>query len=292
MSRADDALVAMSDVFEATDDIGIEVPERAPRIKQAKPPVPKIRQIAQLWAPIPPRALQDARVTNSHLRMLAAIGTHASYWSVFYPRLERLAAVANRGRTWAYERMRDLERWGYVRRLKSFSRKKRRAITRQIRWTADWPKPPKFAEAELDPTLRTKPWMFPNSIDEGEYMEPLLKELQKPLDENELARRAKDGVLLDRSRTEATTRLCRFFADSVGGATGAAPRPNFSYNTVRGWLNSGFTEKEIHAHIDVLMSEMRGREAWAYPYSLADYRPPVTRVKRDNDLPDEKEMKP
>ena len=104
-----------------------------------------------------------------------------------------------------------------------------------------------------------------------------LKEPVKPLTQDEIGRRNYEAVLNDRSRTDATLRLCHYFAEATGRASDVAPSPNFSHDTVRGLLDRGFSEKQIREHIDLLMREMKeqGREPWQYPPSLGDYRKPV-----------------
>jgi hypothetical protein len=107
-------------------------------------------------------------------------------------------------------------------------------------------------------------------------MDPLLKEPQKPVTQDEIARRAHETELQDRRLFEGATRTIRYFADAVGRATGVASQAKLTFNTARGWLMRGFSEREIVAHVDVLMAEMKaqGREAWEYPSSLSAYRAP------------------
>ena len=147
----------------------IALPPKAPPIVQPLPREHPIRNVAQIYAVIPARALSDVRVTNSHLRPLCALGAHASgAWRD----LAATGAHCGRGQSrpsWAYVKLKDLEAWGYVRRLKSFSSRKRRAITRQLMWEPDSPLPPKFTpEEKVDPTLSATPWMFNRSTEEGD----------------------------------------------------------------------------------------------------------------------------
>ena len=133
------------------------MPEKAPRIVKPEP------LVVQVFSVTPSRADRDTRVTDSHLRCLNACGIHANPWGAHWPSVGRLAAVVNRGRTWAFAKLRDLERWGYLRRLEwddypwiaRHVGSGRQCVLRQLLWTRDWPKPPRKYElkAPLDPDV-------------------------------------------------------------------------------------------------------------------------------------------
>ena len=161
--------------------------------------------------------------------------------------------MANRSRTWAFERVRELEAMGYVRRLKSASKRKRRAVSRQVKWTANAPLPPRIEEeAPLDRTLRTTPWMFSNSNPPkgDEDMEPVIRAPQDPKVHDDAVRRAREAAMDERKEFDAGQRLARYFADAVGRSSGIAPSSSYSEGTARKWLRLGFTEKELREHID------------------------------------------
>ena len=147
------------------DLLDIAIPAKPPRLVQ---PAPRIRVVAPDLRGRAGACIERPAYHEFSLAAAWALGVHTSVHGVCYPRLERIAAVGNRGRSWAYVKLRDLERWGYVRRLKTISKRKRRAITRQVMWEPDSPLPPKLTQEEKpDPTLRTTPWMFP-STEEGD----------------------------------------------------------------------------------------------------------------------------
>ena len=217
----------------------IELPERAPKIVKAPPREPKIRVVKQIFAVGPARALKDPRILNSHLRALWALGVHASVHGVCYPRLERIAAVANRSRTWAFERVRELEEDGLRSAAEVGEQEEAPGGIPAGEVDANAPLPPRIEEeAPIDRTLRTTPWMFSNSdpLNGDEDMEPVIRAPQDPKVHDDAVRRAREAAMDERKEFDAGQRLARYFADAVGRLSGTAPSSSYSEGTARKWL--------------------------------------------------------
>jgi hypothetical protein len=84
----------------------------------------------QVFAVAPARALADPRVKDHHLRAFLSLGVHASALGICCATLKRLGAVVGRSQSWAFRYVGELQRMGYVPRLRSGSKRKRHAIWR------------------------------------------------------------------------------------------------------------------------------------------------------------------
>jgi hypothetical protein len=98
-----------------------------------------------LYSILPARAVSDPRITSRpHLLLaLAALCLHTSPLGICYPTQKRLAAIVGRSQSWASKYLKELERMGYVRRLRSLSQRTHHAIRRQVIYIPGEAIPPK-----------------------------------------------------------------------------------------------------------------------------------------------------
>ncbi len=122
---------------------GIQIPKAAPKLRKIEPPRVVIGEM--LYSILPSRAVSDQRITaRPHLLLaLAALCLHTSPLGICYPTQKRLAAIVGRSQSWVSKYLKELERMGYVRRLKSLSPRTHHAIRRQVIYVLGESIPPK-----------------------------------------------------------------------------------------------------------------------------------------------------
>ena len=232
---------------------------------------------------------RDERIKDWHRRLLNVMGEHVDEWGRLWPTAQTLAAECRRSRRWVFLMLRDLTTWEYLVKLEwwdypwlireaGLRKGMRWPALRQVRFTADLPKPPtrKFKKAQppLDSTLHNgQPWVWrpPVYTPKGEV--EMENHQTVEINDEKLLRRAQDAEREARLFA-ACQRVAQYFADRRGAATGEGVAASYSEPTAKKWLGLGFTEPELREHINLLIAEWRtaGLDRSRFPYSLADRR--------------------
>lgn len=133
---------------------------KAPRLVLADP-LPAVDIGAIQYSILPARAIQDPRLNKRPhlLLLLAAICLHTSPAGICYPSQTRLAKLCGRSHPWVSRYIRDLEAYGYVKRLVSLSKRKRHAFRRIVIYDPGAPLPPLERPEPM-------PWAYPFSANQ------------------------------------------------------------------------------------------------------------------------------
>jgi hypothetical protein len=258
--------------------------KRPPKLIKCAP-LPHPRSIVrQPYYRVPGRALMDKRLTDRpHLLMcLAAVAVNASALGITYAGLTRIGAVVNRSYSWAQRYVTELERMGYLRRLRSKPRKKgrpskykSRTIRRQVLFLGNDPLP--SAKEQLDDAVRARqaaeapPAPIFNSPTEAPTM-------QRPMnfaEANDFEKILKRGLPINGRTPEISAQLRRYemyksalqgdawrVADHCAAALSGAGRAttnDLQVGVALKWMRSGVSVADAIAQIDRVIAEHQAR---------------------------------
>ena len=252
-------------------------PSNPPLVRKVKPRISGIDRGAVYFSVLPARAVFDRRLKNRHFRLLAVLGAHANPHGVLFVRQTLLGAECGRSRQWVTLNMHDLRRWGYVRRLKSKSTRKRPATRLQVLWLKGSPVPPRDVAEDW-------PFRTPFEFSQPLRCQPMnLHESRVPL--------TPETVHRDNEITRACYQVTDYFANRRWALTKQPTPCEVNVPIARTWLLSVADPAHAgrhypfksavaacRAHVDALLAQAK-KDGIIPSGLMADYPGPVVAAK-------------
>jgi DNA-binding Lrp family transcriptional regulator len=212
---------------------------------------------------LPARAVSDPRLTHRPhlLLLLASICLHTSPLGICYPSQRRLAKLCRRSPSWVSRYIRELEGFGYLKRLVSQSKRKRHAHRRIVIYEEGAPLPPLEQPEPM-------PWAYPFNGNQPEASrfdytpETVIAAIN--------VERETKRIRLDREAWQ----IVDYFAEYYGRLYKKPILPTVSLPTARNWINA-VGVKSARKHIEHLLTTAKHEQpAIAPSINLKDYPAP------------------
>lgn len=243
------------------------IERKAPRLVLADPK-PAINLGALRYSILPARCVQDPRINGRPhlLLLLAALCLHSDPQGRCYPSQARLAKLCGRSPPWVSRYIRDLERFGYVVRVKSRSKNWKHAIRRIVVYEPGAPLP-------KDEIPEPMPWVYPFSENQ-----PIAERK-----ENDMRMSTEQKATIEAKRLEqeakiraeqAAWNVADYFANRYATLFETITPSAISYDVAVRWLKL-VDVKTAREHIDRLLTTSKLKNPDLLPSPrLSDYPDP------------------